>query len=168
MTNDVYALKPGECQPTWVLEPDGRLMSAGRAQAAGRGDDALPVAGAQGDEPRVAHWLRALSDGFVDMDADDPYVKAPGPVVIRRLPHELADAWESSAPRSTELRRRDGGLGVPQAVLDRPAGARRRPGGLQTLPAVHLGGAGRRTRSRRRRSTTSTVRAGAKMVPFAG
>ena len=29
LTNDVYALRPGDSQPTWVLEPDGRPMTGG-------------------------------------------------------------------------------------------------------------------------------------------
>jgi len=41
MSNDVYALRPSECQPTWILEPDGRLMSAG-CSSGRRGDNALP------------------------------------------------------------------------------------------------------------------------------
>ena len=51
----------------------------------------------------MAHWLRALSDGYVRVDDDDPFVVVPGPVVIRRLPHELADAWPVKAPPVEEF-----------------------------------------------------------------
>jgi glycine hydroxymethyltransferase len=44
-------------------------------------------------ESRVAHWLRALSDGYVQLGGD-LFVKTPGPVVVRRLPHELAEEWD--------------------------------------------------------------------------
>ncbi len=36
MTNDVYALGPGDSQPTWILEPDGRPMSGGLLRRPGR------------------------------------------------------------------------------------------------------------------------------------
>ncbi len=77
MTNDVYALRPGECQPTWVLEPDGRLMSAGLLKRPGEETTRFQLLVPKANEPRVAHWLRALSDGYVDVDDDDPFVRRP-------------------------------------------------------------------------------------------
>ncbi len=86
MTNDVYALKPGESQPTWILEPDGRLMGCGLLKRPGEESTRFQLLTRKSVESRVSHWLRALSDGFVRMDVDDVFAKAPGPVVIRRLP----------------------------------------------------------------------------------
>ena len=54
------------------------------------------------------------------IDLDDEFVKAPGPVVVRRLPHELADEWPERPPQPERVRRRHGRLGLRQAVLDRP------------------------------------------------
>jgi glycine hydroxymethyltransferase len=95
MTNDVYALGPGESQPTWVLEPDGRLMSPAVLRRPGEGSTCFQLLVRKSAESRVAHWLRALSDGYVHMDDDDPFAKAPGPVVVRRLPRQRVDEWET-------------------------------------------------------------------------
>ncbi len=73
----------------------------------------------------MAHWLRALSDGFVDLDPDDVYVKAPGPVVVRRLPHEQAGEWQERPPASDQFDAKAVGLGAAQAVLDWDARERR-------------------------------------------
>jgi glycine hydroxymethyltransferase len=98
MTNDVYALKPGESQPTWMLELDGKPMSAGVLRRPGDETTRFQLLIPKSVESRVAHWLRALSDGYIRMDDDDVFAKAPGPVVIRRLSHHLADEWESRPP----------------------------------------------------------------------
>ncbi|OQA46939.1 MAG: Serine hydroxymethyltransferase [Chloroflexi bacterium ADurb.Bin325] len=98
LTNDVYALGPGESQPTWVLEPDGRPMSAGLLRRPGPETTRLQLMVAKESESRVAHWLRAVSDGFVLLDKDDVYVTAPGPVVIRRLPHTEVEEWDARPP----------------------------------------------------------------------
>ena len=78
LTSDVYALKPGESQPTAVLETDGSIMGRGILEATEAGYT-LHVENGQ----RVAMWLRSLSDGFALIDHADPYAKAPGPVDVR-------------------------------------------------------------------------------------
>src|SRR5512137_1689249 len=57
MTADAYALKPGECQPTWLLEPDGRLMAAGVLKRSGDESTRFQLLIAKEAEPRVVHWL---------------------------------------------------------------------------------------------------------------
>ncbi|MGD8791687.1 MAG: glycine cleavage system aminomethyltransferase GcvT, partial [Anaerolineae bacterium] len=98
MTNDVYALEPGQSQPTWILEPDGELMSPGVLKRPGEASTCFQLLIPKSHESRVAHWLRALSDGYVHMDDDDVYAKAPGPVVVSRLAHELAEDWQEALP----------------------------------------------------------------------
>jgi glycine hydroxymethyltransferase len=98
MTNDVYALRPGKSQPTWILELDGQPMSGGVLRRPGDETTRFQLLIPKSVESRLAHWLRALSDGYIRMDGDDVFAKAPGPVVIRRLPHHLADEWESRPP----------------------------------------------------------------------
>jgi glycine hydroxymethyltransferase len=100
MTNDVYALGPNESQPTWILEPDGRLMSGGLLKRSGEETTRFQLLIPKSVESRVAHWLRALSDGYVHMDDNDIFAKVPGPIVIRRLAHEIAEEWESRPPAS--------------------------------------------------------------------
>ncbi len=98
MTNDVYALRSGDSQPTWILEPDGQLMSGGLLRRPGEETTRFQLLIPKSVESRVAHWLRALSDGYVHMDDNDIFAKVPGPVVVRRLSHKLADEWESRPP----------------------------------------------------------------------
>jgi glycine hydroxymethyltransferase len=103
MTNDVYALGPGESQPTWLLEPDGSPMSPARLKRPGPETTRFQLLVPKSAETRAAHWLRALSDGFVRTDVDDVFAKAPGPVVIRRLPHGQADDWSDRPPPAAEF-----------------------------------------------------------------
>jgi glycine hydroxymethyltransferase len=134
MTNDVYALKPGESQPTWILEPDGRLMSSGVLKRPGEETTRFQLLIPKSAESRVAHWLRALSDGYVHLDPDDQFAKAPGPVVVRRLLHGLAATWECKPSLAETLD--DEGIGW---AFHKPywIGQRARadaPGGLQSMP----------------------------------
>jgi len=140
MTNDVYALGPGQSQPTWILEPDGRPMSGGVLKRPGAGTTCFQLLIPKSAESRVAHWLRALSDGYVHMDDDDPYAKAPGPVVVRRLSHLLAEEWESRPPGLESFDREDGEGGSTGWAFHKPywIGQRARaqaPGGLEPAPA---------------------------------
>ena len=123
-------------------------------------------------EARVAHWLRALSDGYVVMDTGDDFVKAPGPVVVRRLPHELADAWPERPP-SPDLFE----AGSVGWAYDKPywVGHRRRaaaPDGLEPLPEFEWKPSeeGDRKGSPLQRTHLYEAhrQAGAKIVPFAG
>jgi glycine hydroxymethyltransferase len=78
LTSDVLALKPGESQPTAALTPEGELMGEGTLERAADGRYLLHIT----HGARVAHWLRALSDGFVLFDHEDVYAKLPGPVDV--------------------------------------------------------------------------------------
>ena len=167
MTNDVYALEPGESQPTWILEPDGRPMSGGVLKRPGKETTRFQLLIPKSVESRVAHWLRALSDGYVHMDVDDLFAKAPGPVVVRRLPHELADEWEDRPPA-------DRGPLMTKTVgwaFHKPywIGQRARadaPGGLEPLPPFAWEEpAGCRPCSRPP-CTTSTARLGPRSSPL--
>ena len=140
MTNDVYALGPGESQPTWILEPAGQPMSCGLLRRPGEDTTRFQLLIPKSAESRVAHWLRALSDGYVHMDDADPpdgdvFAKAPGPVVVRRLPHGLADEWESRPPEPETFEAEDVGWAFhkPYWIGQRARAAA--PGGLEAMPA---------------------------------
>jgi glycine hydroxymethyltransferase len=81
LTSDVYALTPGQQQPTWLLGADGAPISQALLERADGGYKLYVVENAA----RAAAWLRALSDGFVLFDPSDPYAKVPGPVDVRLL-----------------------------------------------------------------------------------
>jgi len=79
LTSDVLALAPGEKQATHILEADGTRMSSGWVEMISETEYHLHLA----DNPaRTATWLRSLSDGFVIIDPEDMYAKAPGPVDV--------------------------------------------------------------------------------------
>ncbi len=94
LTSDVFALKPGQKQPTQVLNADGKPLANGVLERSG--DQYLLHV--EDNAGVVSEWLRALSDGFALIDRDDPYAKVPGPVdvvVVGKSSQRFAD---SSAP----------------------------------------------------------------------
>lgn len=167
MTNDVYLLKPGEYQPTWILEPDGRLMSPGVLMRTCEDTSCFRLLVPKQHEARVAHWFRALSDGFVTMDPEDPFLKAPGPVVVRRLPHELADEFPMRPPAVEEFDKETVGWAFHKSywIGHRPRAAA--PGGLQNLPEFTWQPPAEQPLKRTRLNEVHR-KLGAKMVPFAG
>lgn len=167
MTNDVYILKPGACQPTWVLEPDGRPMAPGVLKRAGEGTTRFQLMVPKSAEARVAHWFRALSDGFVTMDPQDPFLKAPGPVVVRRLPHDLTADWLMRPPALESFEKDDTGWAFHKSywIGHRPRAAA--PGGLQNLPPFTWEPPANPPILRTRLNEAHR-KLGAKMVPFAG
>jgi glycine hydroxymethyltransferase len=140
MTNDVYALRPGESQPTWILEPDGQPMSGGVLKRPGEETTCFQLLIPKSAESRVAHWLRALSDGYVHMDDagsrdGDVFAKAPGPVVVRRLPHELAEKWDSMPPGPETFDAEDVGWAFHKPYWIGQRARADAPGGLEAMPA---------------------------------
>jgi glycine hydroxymethyltransferase len=81
LASRVLALGRGEQQPTRVLGPEGTVIARGVLERSG-GDYILHTE----HVGYVAEWLRALSDGFVLFDHDDPHAKIPGPVAIIDCP----------------------------------------------------------------------------------
>lgn len=167
MTNDAYALEPGESQPTWILEPDGRLMSVGRLLRPGPETTLFQLLVPKDREPRVAHWLRALSDGYVLSDREDPFMKAPGPVTVRRLPYELADTWPAKAPEAESFSDPSVGWAPNKSYWIGCSGQAAQPVDVQALPAFEWQSPPDSPPSR----TTlyeAHLQAGARMAPFAG
>lgn len=167
MTNDAYALAPGECQPTWVLEPDGRLMSPGVLRRTCDDTSCFQLMVPKANEPRVAHWFRSLSDGFVTMDPEDPFLKAPGPVVVRRLPHELADEFPMRPPAAADFDNEDVGWAFHKSYWIGHRPRANAPGGLQNLPPFTWAPPAE-TAIRHTGLHEQHRKLGAKMAPFAG
>jgi glycine hydroxymethyltransferase len=103
-TNDVHALKDNETQPTFLLERNGTVMSAGTLTQLALNAYQLAVPGKSA--ARVAAWLRALSDGYVAFD-NDPYKKLGGPISVvhnaeakpkGQLPAKLDEALAAYKP----------------------------------------------------------------------
>ncbi len=167
MTNDVYALGPGESQPTWILEPDGRLMSAGCLRRTGEPSTCFQLLVHKSLEPRVAHWLRALSDGYVEIDIDDRFAKAPGPVVVRRLAHDQVSEWEAEPPDSAALDDEAVGWAFHKPYWIGQRARAQAPGGLKPLPPFTWEPTAD-TPVRRTSLYESHAALGARTVPFAG
>jgi glycine hydroxymethyltransferase len=166
-TNDVYALKPGECQPTWILEPDGRLMASAVLKRPGAESTCFHLLINKDAETRVVHWLRDLSDGFVSLDPSDPYVKAPGPVVIRRLPHDQAYTWEMRPPAAEEFAQGTIGWALHKSYWIGQKARADVPGGLTALSAFAWTPPANPP-LQRTRLYEQHRKLNAKMVPFAG
>ena len=167
MTNDVYALQPGDSQPTWLLEPDGRLMAGGVLKRPGPESTRFQLLIAKENEPRVAHWLRALSDGYVHLDDEDTFAKTPGPVVVRRLPHVLADEWEQRPSGRDVFESEHEGWAFHKPYWIGQRARADAPGGLDARPAF----AWEEPADPPLRRTTlfdAHQNLGAKLVPFAG
>jgi glycine hydroxymethyltransferase len=101
------------------------------------------------------------------MDPEDPFLKAPGPVVVRRLPHELVDGWATRPPALESFEKDDVGWAYHKSywIGHRPRAAA--PGGLQSLPAFTWDPPTERE-IRRTRLNEQHRKLGAKMAPFAG
>lgn len=77
--SDVEALQPGQSQPTRLILPDGPVDGLLACHAARQFELILPSEKAGW----AAAWLRDLSDGYVQFDAD-LLRKLPGPVGVRQ------------------------------------------------------------------------------------
>ncbi|PJF44587.1 MAG: glycine cleavage system protein T [Phototrophicales bacterium] len=86
-TNDVLVLGYGEWQPTWVLQPDGQVLSQAVLERLTEDVYLLHVAR---NVDAVAQWLTSFSDGYVQIDPHDVFAKVPGPVSVSVLPHAVA------------------------------------------------------------------------------
>jgi glycine hydroxymethyltransferase len=167
MTNDVYALEPGQTQPTWILEQDGRLMSGGVLRRPGPESTRFQLQIPKSVESRVAHWLRSLSDGYVQMDPDDVFAKAPGPVVIRRLPHQLADECDTRPPTEKEFEAGTIGWAYHKPYWIGQIARADAPGNLKRMPAFEWQPPEEATLQRTALYEIHRE-AGARMAPFAG
>lgn len=101
-TNHVTPLGYGEWQPTWVLEPNGQVLS--QAVLERLTDDVYLLHVARNVDV-VAQWLTSYSDGYVQIDPTDVFAKVPGPVSVSVLPnaaaiHRFEDLQVADSPAS--------------------------------------------------------------------
>lgn len=118
---DLAGLAPGEWRKVVLLERDGRVMSNGLVQRPDPGFERYRLIVPADRSRRVVSWLRALSDGYVRFDDNDPWAKLPGAVVVRdplETPEDLSleEEWSPSpSPKPYFV-----GLAAPRYV--EPAG----------------------------------------------
>jgi glycine hydroxymethyltransferase len=86
VTSDVYALKYGDMQPSWVLDGDGRVLARAVVE---RLTEDVYLLHVERNIDVVAQWLIALSDGYTQFDPADLYAKVPGAVSVSVLPNAI-------------------------------------------------------------------------------
>ena len=114
-TGRVGRLEPGQGQVTWLLEKTGQVMAPAFLFRPGPERDRYHLLLPRDAFGRVATWLRALSDGYVEVDAEDLPAKAPGPVVVEELPQEVVDRLQAQLPRPLA-----GAEALPSGEADAP------------------------------------------------
>lgn len=167
MTNDVYELRAGESQPTWILDPNGKLMSSGVLKRPGDETTKFCLMISKSKESRVAHWMRSLSDGFVHFDNNDFFAKTPGPVTVRRLSHELTEVWTDRPPADDEFSAQDVGWACKKAYWIGKRASSEAPCGLAIQPAFNWAEP-EKQKLKRTKLYDIHNQEGANIVPFAG
>lgn len=87
LPSQVRALGYGEVQPTFVLNAQGVELSRGVLEKL---TDVVYLLHVEENVDLIAHWLTALSDGYVVFDPTDLHAKIPGPVSVSPLPESAA------------------------------------------------------------------------------
>lgn len=93
LTSDVTALDAEDTQPAWILERTGAPMSPAIVLNTGH---SYVVAVPSANAIRVTYWFRALSDGYVTFDDNDPQAKLPAPVIVK--PHHAQGIHSTTLP----------------------------------------------------------------------
>ncbi|HEY6542004.1 MAG TPA: hypothetical protein VIZ18_13760 [Ktedonobacteraceae bacterium] len=93
VTRDIYALEPGEVFPTLILNQDGEKRFDILVQClAGEPRPQFLLVYQPEPEIHLREWLQMLSDGFVEIEKDDPRKTLDGPIVIKTAGAESIDA----------------------------------------------------------------------------
>lgn len=94
-TCDVLSLQAGTVAHGLLMRGDGsRIDDVGiafldrndTADCSPNGEDRFAVFPHREQAETVRFWIEALSDGYVELDADDPQVKVDGPLVVEAIP----------------------------------------------------------------------------------
>ncbi len=97
VTSDVAALRPGEQQLGFMLDPDGRVMAEAAVLRLAPDEcdqDRFALRTTPAQHERVKTWLRGLGDGYILFDRADLFAKVEGPLVVEELTDEQARALE--------------------------------------------------------------------------
>ena len=84
ITRDIYKLKQGEAFSALVLNADGeKSLDVLVRCLSSEPHPRFLLVYRRDAETNFRNWLQMLSDGFVEVERDDPYVTLDGPVVIK-------------------------------------------------------------------------------------
>ena len=91
ITKDMYGLKKGEVFSALVLNPNGeKRLNVLVCSLSGELSPRFLLVYQRTPETNFCNWLHMLSDGYIEVEKDDPYLMIDGPVVIKS-----ADPWNS-------------------------------------------------------------------------
>ena len=92
ITRDTYKLRPGEAFRALVLKTDGnKRLEVFVRYMSNEPHPCYLLAYEHEHEANFCNWLQMLSDGFVEVERDDPHITLDGPVVIQRVDHTSID-----------------------------------------------------------------------------
>ncbi|MCK6474548.1 MAG: serine hydroxymethyltransferase [Planctomycetes bacterium] len=179
LTCNVLNLKPGQAAHGFLLQPDGAVLDhvavvyRGRVEKAAlgpNGEERFAVFPHKAQYEIVRDWIEAVSDGYVLIDAEDPWKKIDGPLAIASLEQkELTAELRGVVQKLPSLKGLDGApaealdAGKPffvgQAAISGKLKGAAKPAYAEPKPAEEL----------RKTLLNETHKAlGAKMVPFGG
>lgn len=107
---DVLALKEGQAAHGYVCQADGSILDdvivvnlGWKPDAAGspNGEEHYAIYANAAVASKVKSWLEALSDGYVLLAKNDPYMKVDGPFVIEPLDSVKAQTHEAAVKASS-------------------------------------------------------------------
>jgi glycine hydroxymethyltransferase len=111
ITRDIYKLEQGEAFSALILNTDGEKSLDVLVSCLSSEPHPCFLLVYQGDhEMKFRNWLQMLSDGFVEVEKDDPYRTLDGPVVIKRADPEYID--------NTLLTLADSETGIEQEAVE--------------------------------------------------
>jgi glycine cleavage system T protein len=105
-TNNVMNLKIGECQRSFLLDENGKLIDdvlVARLPMDERGREHYLMVTNPANTEKVRKWLCALSDGYVIFDKDDLFAKVDGPIVVDDLTGKFFARIALHGPKSSEV-----------------------------------------------------------------
>ena len=92
ITRDIYKLRPGEAFTALVLKADGnKRLEVFVRYMSNEPHPCYLLVYEHEHETNFCNWLQMLSDGFVEVERDDPYITLDGPVVIKSVDHTYID-----------------------------------------------------------------------------
>ncbi len=104
VTSDVAALRPGQHQLAFMLDPDGRVMAEAAVMRLPQDEcsrDRFIVRASPAQHEQVKAWLRGLGDGYIVFDRNDLFAKVEGPLVVEEVDAE--DPSGLGDPRNLSL-----------------------------------------------------------------
>jgi len=119
VTANIADLGPGDSLVAYVLDRHGQWMdevTVVRQEADEWGRDRYLLIPTPSCLPRLAAWLRALSDGYVLFDNADLFRKVEGPVVVEEVLGDKGTGGQGDKERGRQGDKEKGGQGDKETI----------------------------------------------------